>query len=67
MEKRLQSNKKTFQLEESNLKKINEIRSRKNLPPVERRDMRRSARENEWEQEYYIIYNSYILEENEPE
>ncbi len=22
--------------------------------------------DNEWQQEYYIIYNSYILEDNEP-
>ncbi len=23
--------------------------------------------ENEWQQEYYIIYNSYVLEEKEPD
>ena len=24
-------------------------------------------RENEWQQEYFIIYNSYVLEENNPD
>jgi hypothetical protein len=67
MDKKLSSDKKAFQMEDSNLKKGIEIRNHKIMPRIERREMRRFAREDEWEQEYYIIYNSYVLEEKEPD
>jgi hypothetical protein len=65
MDKKLLSNKGNSFLDDSNLKKRMEIHSHKIVPHIEKRNMRRFNREDEWEQEYYIIYNSYVLEEKD--
>jgi hypothetical protein len=39
---------------------------RSGLVPLRDRDyIKRTRRENEWSQEYYIIYNSYVLEDKD--
>lgn len=67
MEKKLSTNKKNSLSNESNLKRGMEIYSHKIMPHIEKRNMRRFSKENEWDQEYYIIYNSYVLEDKESE
>ena len=51
----------------SNLKKGIEFQGNKILPQLEKKNLRFITRENEWDQEYFIIYNSYILEDKEQE
>ncbi len=42
-----------------------EIHNSKIVPNLDRTILERISEENEWEQEYYIIYNSYVLEEKD--
>ena len=42
-----------------------EIHNNKIVPNRNSNILERISEENEWEQEYYIIYNSYILEEKD--
>ena len=42
-----------------------EIHNNKIVPNLNTNVLDRISEENEWEQEYYIIYNSYILEEKD--
>jgi hypothetical protein len=65
MENKSLSNKKNSSSNDSNLKRGIEIHSNKIMPHLEKRNTRFFSKENEWEQEYYIIYNSYILEDKE--
>lgn len=44
-----------------------EIHHNRIVPKKEEIKIRREHQENEWQQEYFIIYNSYILEEKEVE
>ena len=67
MEKKLSSNKKKNFLGDSNLKKGIEIQKNKILPNINKKNIRYFSKENEWDQEYYIIYNSYILEDKDSE
>ena len=67
MEKNLSSNKKNNFFNDSNLKKGMEFKNNKIMPHLEKRNIRRFSKENEWEQEYYIIYNSYVLEDKDSE
>jgi hypothetical protein len=66
MEKNLSSNKKNNFLNDIHLQKGIEIQSNKILPHLEKRNSQR-FRKDEWEQEYFIIYNSYVLEDKESE
>jgi hypothetical protein len=65
MDNKISSNKNDLLLKESNLKKAIEIHSRRIMPHLEKRNKRSISKETEWDQEYYIIYNSYVLEEKE--
>jgi hypothetical protein len=67
MENKSSSNKRNSFSNESNLKKGIEIHSNKIIPHFEKRNTRRFFKEDEWDQEYYIIYNSYALEEKDAE
>jgi len=49
------------------MKKGIEFHSNKIMPQLEKKNLRFITRENEWDQEYFIIYNSYILEDKEQE
>ncbi|MCL5028953.1 MAG: hypothetical protein M1480_08045 [Bacteroidetes bacterium] len=43
-----------------------EIHKHKILPQLYKKNLlEHVSNENEWEQEYYIIYNSYVLEEKD--
>ena len=43
-----------------------EIHNHKILPQLYKKNLlEHTSNENEWEQEYYIIYNSYFLEEKD--
>ena len=44
-----------------------EIHNKRIVPKREEINTRREHQENEWQQEYFIIYNSYILEDKEVE
>ena len=67
MDKKSLSNKKNSYPNELNLKKGIEFQGNKILPQLEKKNLRFITRENEWDQEYFIIYNSYILEDKEQE
>jgi hypothetical protein len=67
MEKKLASNKKNSFFDEMTLRKGLEIHSNKIQPQLETRILHNYSKEDEWEQEYYIIYNSYILEDKDSE
>lgn len=67
MEKNMSSNKKNNFLGDQHLKKGMEIQNNKIMPRFEKRNSRRFRKEDEWEQEYFIIYNSYVLEDQDPE
>lgn len=45
--------------------KQRELRKLKQILPGEIKNIDRFERENEWTQEYYIIYNSYTLEDKD--
>jgi len=42
-----------------------EIHNNKIIPVLRNNILEQIQEENEWAQEYYIIYNSYVLEEKE--
>lgn len=44
-----------------------EIHLKKIIPKKEDINFRREHQENEWQQEYFIIYNSYVLDEKDAE
>ncbi len=44
-----------------------EIHQNKIVPKREDINNRREQLENEWQQEYFIIYNSYVLDEKDSE
>ena len=44
-----------------------EIHNHKIVPSLKKNFFEPIARESEWEQEYYIIYNSYDLDEKDSE
>ncbi len=44
-----------------------EFRRHKIVPQMENILQKNISVENEWQQEYYIIYNSYVLEEKDSE
>jgi hypothetical protein len=67
MNKKSLSNKKNSYSNEPNMKKGIEFHSNKIMPQLEKKNLRFITRENEWDQEYFIIYNSYILEDKEQE
>jgi hypothetical protein len=67
MEKKLASNKKNSFFDEITLRKGLEIYSNKIQPQLETRILHNYSKEDEWEQEYYIIYNSYVLEDKDSE
>jgi len=67
MESKSSSNKKNSFSNESNLKKGIEIHNSKIIPRYDKKFTRHFTKEDEWEQEYYIISNSYVLEDQEQE
>jgi hypothetical protein len=67
MEKNFAPNKRNTRFSDSKLKKGIEIQNNKILPNLDKRYVHRFHKENEWDQEYYIIYNSYILEDKDSE
>ena len=45
--------------------KERDLKRKRLVPPRDKYFINRIESENEWKQEYYIIYNSYILEDKE--